>query len=431
MSSALAIAGVTQILRDILNDGLIDADVSGMLGGNVNVRTRAPDVVEEMLTDTDSAVNLFLHRVSPNTGLSNEMLPTRDASGNRIANTPLALDLHYLLSAYGGAELHAEILLGYAMQILHEHPVITRAEIHAALDALPAIGGDLPPALQSLGATRLADQLELIRITPVYMTLDEQSKLWTACQASMRSSATYTVTVALIDVQQPGVRPLPVLTLGPGNSGVDAEPNLIPPYPMITGIALPAGQPSARLGDAITVTGRHLDGAPVSARFSNIRFAAPIVVPVAAADISASAVRITIPNTPPAWGAGPFTVELDVKKPIEPNPRRTNGFGLSIAPRMTLPPIAIARAGDGSVTVDLGISPRVRPGQVVTLSIGSREATADALPAPADQLRFRFDTLPPGNQASRLRLDGVDSWLIDRTKTPPVFDPTQFIVVPP
>ena len=50
-----------------------------------------------------------------------------------LSNPPLALNnLHYLLSAYSGGDLHAEILLGYAMQLLHEMPVLTRAAIRTA-----------------------------------------------------------------------------------------------------------------------------------------------------------------------------------------------------------------------------------------------------------------------------------------------------------
>ena len=65
---------------------------------------------------------------------------------------------------------------------------------------------------------------------------------------------------------------------------------------------------------------------------------------------------------------------------------------------------------------------------------GAVDCSADALLVPADQLRFRFDNAPPlpaGSQPSRLRIDGVDSWLIDRTQTPPVFDASQAITVPP
>lgn len=430
MSSALAIAGVTQILRDILNDGLVDADVSGTLGGNVNVRARPPDITEGLRAEADSTLNIFLHGVSPNLGLVNEFLPTRDPAGRRVANTPLTLDLHYLISAHGSADLHGEILLGYAMQILHEHPVISRAEIRTALDAMPAIGGDLPPSLQSLGQTFLADQLEQVRITPVYMSLDEQSRLWTACQTNLRSAATYMASVVIIERRDPAVRPLPVLTLGPDNRGVDVQPDLVPPYPGITAVILPAEQPSVRLGEAITLRGHHLDGNPVTARFTSARLAAPIVVPVAAADVAHDRVRVTIPNAPAAWCAGPFTVELDVQRAGEPSPRRTNGLGIAIAPRMTLPPAAMARAGDQSVTIDLQLVPNVRPGQFATLSIGGREATALDLAVAGNQLRFRFERLQPGSQAARLRIDGVDSWLIDRLAVPPVFDPTQFITVP-
>ncbi|WP_165357468.1 DUF4255 domain-containing protein [Sphingosinicella sp. CPCC 101087] len=428
MSTALAIAGVTQILRDLVNDAMIDADVSGTLGGNVNVRARAPDLVEEEIQEGESVLNMFMHRISLNTGLANQVLPTRNANGDRVANTPLAIDLHYLVSAYGAADLHAEILLGHVLQILHEHPVIGREEIRTALDSLPLIGGDLPPALQSLANTGLADQLEQIRINPAYLSLDDQSKLWTACAASLRSSAAYVVTVLLIEATRPARNPLPVLTLGVGHTGVTLQPDLVPPYPAIAGLTLPLGQPSARLGDTIILRGHHLGGNPVVARFTNPRFEDPILVP--AAGVSDRQVEVEIPNDAANWGAGPFTIELDVQLAGEPAPRRTNGFGLAIAPVMDLPPMAIVRAPDGSVDVDLDVVPRVRPGQIVSLTIGSREAVTDALPAPADQLHFRFEALPAGSQPARLRIDGVDSWLIDRTQRPPVFEPAQFITVP-
>jgi hypothetical protein len=220
-----------------------------------------------------------------------------------------------------------------------------------------------------------------------------------------------------------------VLTLGPNHSGVRVEPSLIPPYPAITGLGLPARQPSARLNDSITIRGHHLNGNPVVARFTSARLSEPISVPVPLANVTERAVTLTIPNVPADWVSGPFTVELDVLLAGEPHARRSNGFGLAIAPRMTLPPASVVRNADDSVELTLGVSPRVRPGQIVTLSLGSREAIADALPAPADQLHFRFAELSPGQPPARLRVDGVDSWLIDRTGIP-VFDPTQFITVP-
>ena len=45
MSTALAIAGVTAVLRDLLNDGLINHNISGVLGSSVTVSVQAPDRV--------------------------------------------------------------------------------------------------------------------------------------------------------------------------------------------------------------------------------------------------------------------------------------------------------------------------------------------------------------------------------------------------
>ena len=128
MSSPLAIAGVTAVLRDLLNDGLINHNVASVIGSSVKVSVGPPDQVVPANGSEASQLNLFLHQVTPNLGWRNEGLPSRGTSGReRLSNLPLALDLHYLVSAYSGGELHAEILLGYAMQLLHENPVLQRS----------------------------------------------------------------------------------------------------------------------------------------------------------------------------------------------------------------------------------------------------------------------------------------------------------------
>src|SRR5690242_14393349 len=114
MSTALAIASVTAVLKSILHDGLARADAVASIG-NWAVSALPPDRVDTSPANQTSQLNLFMHQVSPNAGWRNEGLPTRDpARGERVSNRPyLALDLHYLLTAFGVGELHAEILLGY------------------------------------------------------------------------------------------------------------------------------------------------------------------------------------------------------------------------------------------------------------------------------------------------------------------------------
>ncbi|MDD5410697.1 MAG: Pvc16 family protein, partial [Methylobacter sp.] len=92
MSSALAIAGVTAVLRDLLNDGLINHDATGTLGSTITVSAGPPDRVIPASGGTESSqLNLFMYHVTPNSGWRNEGLPSRDSSGNqRLSNAPLA-----------------------------------------------------------------------------------------------------------------------------------------------------------------------------------------------------------------------------------------------------------------------------------------------------------------------------------------------------
>ena len=279
MSTALAIAGVTAVLRDMLNDGLINHNISGVLGSTVTVTALPPDRLTPVGGADNTQINLFLHQVTPNIGWRNERLPSRDATGSqRLSNPPLALDLHYLLSAYGAEDLHAEILLGYAMQLFHENPVLSRAAINTALSPSPDVGADLPLALRALADCGLADQVEHIRITPATLNSEEMSRLWSALQAHYRPTAAYHVSVVLIESTRPASSPLPVLSRGPidpltqRDRGVVVQPSLLPPLPTIQEISPLGGQPVARMDETIDLVGFHLDGANREVLLANERF---------------------------------------------------------------------------------------------------------------------------------------------------------------
>ena len=77
-------------------------------------------------------------------------------------NPPLALDLHYLLTAYASEDTQAEALLGFAVLMLHENAVLPRSQINTALGNLPST----IPLAAVLGSSRLAEQIEMIKITP-------------------------------------------------------------------------------------------------------------------------------------------------------------------------------------------------------------------------------------------------------------------------
>jgi hypothetical protein len=75
--------------------------------------------------------------------------------------------------------------------------------------------------------------------------------------------------------------------------------------------------------------------------------------------------------------------------------------------------------------------PQVRPEQSATLVLDAMEATALPRAAATDPLVFEFpDSLAAGPRWVRLRVDGADSILLNRSGPAPIFDVTQRITVP-
>jgi hypothetical protein len=416
MSTALAIAGVTAVLRDRLNDAVVNHNVTGVIGSTVTVSVLPPDRVVPADGTESSQLNLFLYNVTPNLGWRNEGLPAHDSSGrSRLSNPPLALDLHYLISAYSGGDLHAEILLGYAAQLMHEYPVITRAMIRTALNPSPDVGTDLPPALRALADCGLADQVESLRITPQHLNTEELSKLWTATQASYRPTAAYQVSVVLIEATNPTRQGLPVLT-----RGVAVNPDLIPPLPTIDTVVPDGKQPVVRLGETTTVSGHRLQGTGRQVHLRNDRFDIDELVAASGANEDEH-MKFVIPASRAAdFAVGVYDVTARVTPPGESAPRETNRLGCVIAPNITNLPQTVARVG-GDAHITINFTPELRPGQTVSLLLGQQEIAPESFAAPTGTLNFIARNAEAGAPLARLRIDGIDSPVVDRSASPPVF----------
>ena len=429
MSTALAIAGVTAVLRDLLNDGLVNHQVSGMLGSSVTVSVLAPDRVVAPNTSEASQINLFLYQVTPNLGWRNEGLPSRDNAGrSRLSNPPLALDLHYLLSVYSGGDLHAEILLGYAMQLLHEMPVLTRGAIHKALNPALDVGNVLPPGLRALADAGLEDQVESIRLTPHYLNTEEMSKLWTAMQSHFRPTAAYMASVVLIEAREPTRVPLPVLRRGPvdpvtgRDRGVVVVPSLLPPVPMLTALVPPLRQPVARIGDALDLQGHALDGSGREVVLTNDKFEInrTIVAEPAPANGAAVLLRFALaPALAATLPVGLYRVAARLIRPGESTPRETNRLAMVLAPQIVNLPLAVVRDGGGTASFTLQFTPALRPGQSAVLVLGQQEFLPELPAASSTALDFVLPNAPLGAHLARLRIDGIESPIIDLSAEPP------------
>lgn len=432
MSTALAIAGVSAVLRDLLNDGLVNRNISGVVGTSVTVSVLAPDRVVAEGGAEASQLNLFLYAVTPNLGWRNEGLPSRDAGGlTRLTNPPLALDLHYLLSAYSGGDLHAEILLGYAMQLLHETPVLSRAAIRTALNPSPLVAPDLPPALRALADAGLAEQLEQIKLTPQYLNSEEMSKLWTATQSAMRPSMAYQASVVLIQPQRPARTPLPVLTRGRvtatgREAGIAVQPTVQPDVPLLAAVRPPLGQPMAGIGDVVALHGTRLEGTDRSVLLVNDRFDIALELPVLAPQLperpASTVASFSLAGQQDALPAGQYRATLrltrldalGVDRALQSNP-----ILFTLAPQINNLPQAVERAGDGSATVTIAFTPALRAGQQATLVVGSREVASLAEGATPTTLQFRIADAAEGVHLVRLRIDGIDSPIVDMDYAPP------------
>ena len=424
MSSPLAIGAVSAVLRNLLDNGLIDI---GAPLSPVKVTAIAPDLIKLDEPEPTPSLNLFLYRTSRNQGWFEVGQPAFDSNGSRQATPPLALNLHYLLTAYGAADFQAEILLGYAMHLLHERPVLDRDAIRKALQGTPLDSTILPPAFQALTASDLADQLDAVTITDEPMDTEELSRLWSAIQTHYRPTASYVVTVVLIEARKPTRTPLPVLT-----RNVEVEPSLLPPYPTILSVD-PHQPPAARLGEKVRVSGHHLEGTSAVVRFAHRLLDTPHEFNIGTSS-DPSGIDVTLPSGPSAeqdWPAGVYTVSVSLIRPTDTKPRESNVGALLLAPEPELPPTTITRDGTTrAVTVTLDVKPQVRQAQDARLTLGGDTGPADPITTPASTLTFRLGDVPPGAQWVRLTVDGVDSLLLDRTVEPPTFDSSQSVAVP-
>lgn len=407
MSNSLAIAATTRTLQTVLLSSITaDPDLN-----DTTVTTLPLDKARG--NNNNNQINLFLYQIVRNAAWSNRDIPQQVKPGE-TGVPPLALNLFYLVTAYGrdgdATQPFGHELLGKAMSTLHDHCILGPDDIRNATSA-------------SLPRSDLDRQIERIRITFQPLTLEEISKLWTGFATQYRLSAAYEVAVALIESTRPARTPLPALTRGSGDQGPRAQADLTPPFPGLDSLTLANRQSSARLGDPIVLDGHHLDGTNISVMFNHPLWTTPVEIPVPAGpDATATRVVVTIPNQPVVWPAGIYAAQVLVQRPGDSFRRSTNQLPFSLAPAFTIAP---ASAPAGTITYTLTTSPEVRPEQRATLLLGNEEVMADPHTAQTKTLKFQAAGVTPGDYFVRLRVDGVDSLLVDKTITPPVFDPAQ------
>jgi Pvc16 N-terminal domain len=400
MSNSLAIAAVTATLRNLLQ-GAIQPVSPG-----AQVTVRPLDRARENMT-VDS-VNLFLYNTGSDAAWRNADMP--GINPGELADPPLALTLSYLVTSFSQSDddTISHRLLGGAMNALNQALVLDPAAIQAALP-----GNDLYL------------QAERVKVTLDPLDVEEISKLWTAFQTSYRISAAYRVSAVLIQ-DAPGAAPLPVLTRGAEDQGPLVQPLTV--QGTLQSVIPPKGQLSAQLGDTIVLTGDGLAGTSVSVRLINQRRAVAEAQP--AANVTNSSVRVTLPSDPATFPAGTWTAQAVISRAGQDD-WITNAVPFAVAPRLPGMPLTVSLDPAGTVTIALNCEPDVGADQDCALLIGSEVIV---LPGPRTASLSAVTFTVPGLTTDktypvRLRVDGVDSPLVDASQSPPVYDTSQAVTI--
>jgi hypothetical protein len=393
MSNPFAIAAVTATFSQLLGRVTEAPTLAG-----ATVSTQPPDLARPT-TETGRQLNLFLYQVTPNGAWRNMDLPFRGGDGELTNRPLLALNLHYLLTAYGQGDdaIDAQHLLGHAMSLVHDDSVLTREQIRAAIVAQPATD-----------QSDLADQIELVKLCPQPLTLEDVSKLWSTFQTtSYRLSVAYEASVVLIERLQPTLRP---------TKPVRAANLYVLPF---RGPVIESVSPQVlHTGDTVVIQGRNLMRDVV-----RLRFGTTIADPDTVTDRRIEA------SLPAALLAGVNTVQVvhELNLGTPPTPHRgfeSNLAAFILAPRITTaPPISAARGSSLTLTFE----PAVARAQRVSLLVGDQEIVLrarDPGTPPVTTLDFPIpSTFPTGTLLLRLQVDGAESPLeVDEDPASPTFN---------
>ncbi len=397
MSNVLSIAAVTAVIKDLLENGLVsDAIVSSI--GDVMVTALPPDRIS-VEADERPQLNLFLYQISPNRNadwLSNtaDKQFARDA---RATNPPLALDLYYLLTAYGAKDFQAELLLGYAIHLLYKIPVLTSDRIETALNNATKVSAAnvFSQALSAISAAELAQNLGEIKISSEFFNLEETSRLWSVLQTNYRPSTAYKVSMVSIPDRH------------------DADPAvkncLLPQIDLVTSI----GDRSITINNSLLIRGRDLRG-----EITKIRIGKQDIL-LTPQDVTPNQITLKVPAHLVAGVQG-----IQILHALRSAPDRlieSNLAAFVLHPEITATVTQIRDRDRDVRSADIAVKfiPKVGASQQVILLLTDPAQphkivhTCPAIPAheDTDLLTFTVANLAAGNYLVRVRVDGAESQL--------------------
>ena len=336
--SYLAVGSVTKSLAELLGKKLNKPQLMGNVTFRVTTLPPDDDRVNE-----ETGLNLFLYRIHENPFTKNIEWRGDRANPVRGSKPPLSLTLSYLLTAYakkgGGTpqdDITAHQLLGNAMAILHDYPVLN--DIHDS---------DFDAALDTQFAPELRNAFDRVKVMMLPTSMEEFSKIWTGLAKAYRLSVVYEVSLVEIGPTTPPTLPAAIVQqTSVAMTTIGA--------PQIASIA-PASGP---VGTTVVITGSNLQqpGSATSVQVGDDALSRPISVSSDPAEI-----RLVIPEAPTRGPRVPISVSV--------------GGRSSMPQAYTVTPwIATVSPLRGITGIPVTIPIALAPGAVVTVDIGGTAA---------------------------------------------------------
>jgi hypothetical protein len=168
VSSYHVIWTVSRTLQQVLWDEFnADPVLRGIVGSAAAIVLSNPTEIQR---DPANRLSLWLYQITENEFLKNQM-PARGASDTQTQVAPLALNLFYLVTPFGGPAEADQLLLGKIMQVMYDNAILLVRNVP---------DGDF----------------EELRIVLCRLTLEELTRIWEALGEPYRLSVCYQVRVA-------------------------------------------------------------------------------------------------------------------------------------------------------------------------------------------------------------------------------------------
>lgn len=170
MSDYTVLSAVSTALRSILWERY-DADpvVRAIVGSEDAIVFTNPT---QTVQDSANRLSLWLYHVTENAFVKNR--PPQRVNGHALQETPLALNLFYLLTPFAGSGPSDHLLLGLTLQTLYDNAIL-------------------------LLERPVEQEFVELRIVLCRLSLEELTRIWEALREPYRLSVCYEVQVARID----------------------------------------------------------------------------------------------------------------------------------------------------------------------------------------------------------------------------------------